>query len=182
MKYSMFFHKLEDLWSYTISLLENKESNSILEFGVFKGRSLNFFSKRLNKCFFYGFDSFEGLKEDWSGTSLPKGFFAVNKKPKINKNVILVEGWFDDTLPEFLKKFNSTCSLIHIDCDTYQSSKYCLDELKKFNLIKKGVLILFDEYFGYPGYESGEMKAFKELNIKYTYLAFSNKQVLCRIE
>ena len=28
----------------------------------------------------YGFDSFEGLKEDWVGTSVPKGTFNLNKK------------------------------------------------------------------------------------------------------
>ena len=39
-----------------------------MEFGVFSGSSINFLSKHLYNKEIYGFDSFEGLKEDWIGT------------------------------------------------------------------------------------------------------------------
>ena len=49
-----------------------------LEFGVHVGTTINFFSNYVNKI--YGFDSFEGLREDWYGTTSPKGRFNLNKK------------------------------------------------------------------------------------------------------
>ena len=53
--------------------------NYFLEFGVFSGSSINFFSNKINKKI-YGFDSFEGLKEDWLGTTVIKGTFDLKKK------------------------------------------------------------------------------------------------------
>lgn len=178
---TLFFHDLEKLWDYTISKIEGTAKGNIFEFGVYKGRSINYFSSRLINVSFYGFDSFDGLKEDWTGTSLPKGHFILNESPKVNSNVSLIKGWFNETLPPFLNKFNGKLNLVHIDCDTYESTHYVLNELKERQMLDKGVMILFDEYFGYPGYKSGEMKAFKEISIPYKYLAFSNKQVLCVI-
>lgn len=44
----------------------------------------------------------------------------------------------------------------------------------------------FDEYTVYPNWELGEYKAFQELvsnmQMQYTYIAFSFKQVFIRIE
>ena len=51
-----------------------------LEFGVYSGASIKFFSKYLIKNNIYGFDSFEGLKEHWFGTTVAKGTFDLKKK------------------------------------------------------------------------------------------------------
>ena len=51
-----------------------------LEFGVYSGTSIRFFSKYLKKNDIYGFDSFEGLKEHWFGTTVTKGTFDLKKK------------------------------------------------------------------------------------------------------
>ena len=60
------------------SLLNDKnEEYYYLEFGVFEGTTANYFSKLVKKL--YCFDSFEGLKEDWVGTSDPKNAFNLNK-------------------------------------------------------------------------------------------------------
>ena len=85
-------------YSITTSLLNDKSKDYYyLEFGVFKGESTNFFSKFVNK--FYFFDSFEGLKEDWVGTNAPKSTFNLDKKiPKLNSNVVPIVGWVEDTL------------------------------------------------------------------------------------
>ena len=76
-----------------------------IEFGVFSGSSINFLSKRLNDKEIYGFDSFEGLKEDWGGTlGEQKGLYTQNKKiPKLYSNIEPVVGWVEDTLDDFLK-------------------------------------------------------------------------------
>ena len=51
--------------------------------------------------------------------------------PKVNPNVQLVKGWFNETLPEFIRKENSEVAFLHIDCDTYESTKYVLNTLKE---------------------------------------------------
>ena len=47
-----------------------------LEFGVFQGKSINFF-QYIERKKFYGFNSFEGLNEDWEGSEYPKGYFDL---------------------------------------------------------------------------------------------------------
>ena len=86
------------------SLLNDKNKEYYyLEFGVFEGMTANYFSKLVKKL--YCFDSFEGLKEDWAGTSDPKSAFNLNKKvPKLNSNVEPIVGWVEDTLEVFFKK------------------------------------------------------------------------------
>jgi len=74
---SMFF-KTPKLWNWLIGKInENKENGLCFEFGVFKGWSINYFSKRLPSEKFYGFDSFIGLQEDWTGWAHGKGSFDV---------------------------------------------------------------------------------------------------------
>ena len=109
---------------------KNKEYFYI-EFGTFKGASANFFSKFINK--FYTFDSFEGLRNDWVGTKLPKGHFNLDKKTlKLNSNVEPIVGWVEDTLDDFLIKNNPKINFVHMDMDTYSSTKFTLE---KINLI-----------------------------------------------
>lgn len=147
---------------------KHKEYYYYLEFGVWKGTSANFFSKFVNKL--YCFDSFEGLKEDWVGTSLPKGFFNLNKKiPNLNSNVEPVVGWVEDTLDDFLKKHNPKINFVHLDMDTYSPTKFTLEKIKPY--LVKGAIILFDELYNYPGWRNGEYRAltevFKEDEFKY---------------
>ena len=49
------------------NLIERENEIQIIEFGVFTGNSLNYFSKlNINsKSKFFGFDSFEGLSDEW---------------------------------------------------------------------------------------------------------------------
>ena len=95
-----------------------------IEFGVFSGSSINFLSKYLDNKEIYGFDSFEGLKEDWIGTSVTKGTFDLKQKiPKLRTNVIPIKGWIDQTLPTFLEEKKPKINFMHIDVDTYETSK-----------------------------------------------------------
>ena len=74
-----------------------------IEFGVYKGDSVNDLSKYVNKI--YAFDSFEGLKEDMLGNTEAIGTFNLNKKvPKLNKNVVPIVGWIQNTLDNFLER------------------------------------------------------------------------------
>ena len=68
--------------------IENhKTGYNYMEFGVYVGTSINLFSKILKDLKIYGFDSFEGLTEDWSGNIKSKGDFSLGKKiPKLNND------------------------------------------------------------------------------------------------
>jgi hypothetical protein len=144
-----------------------------LEFGVWVGTTINFFSKYVNTI--YGFDSFEGLREDWVGIrNHPKGTFNLNKKlPKLNKNVIPVVGWVQDTLVPFLEKHKPEINFVHLDMDTYESTKFVLTKIKPY--LAKNCIIAFDELYNYSGWEVGEYKALKETfnDNEYRYVCFN---------
>lgn len=143
-----------NVWLHALELLP-KES-IILEFGVFRGMSINFMSKFRQDCLFYGFDKFKGLPENWI---LPNGklkgragiFNTYSTRDKIffNDNVIIKDGWFDETVEPFKKNLteveSSKISLIHIDCDIYSSTAFVLENIA--DIIKKNKpYLMFDEF------------------------------------
>ena len=56
-----------------------------MEFGVFEGKSINYLASLNKKVTFHGFDSFEGLPEQWfmGHKVIEKGHFAVSELPKL---------------------------------------------------------------------------------------------------
>tara|TARA_B110000503_G_C6986046_1_gene345296 strand:- start:74 stop:784 length:711 start_codon:yes stop_codon:yes gene_type:complete len=183
-KNSLVFRDTSELREYAIKTsLSNDENKSYyyLEFGVFKGESANFFSKFINKL--YCFDSFEGLKEDWGGTILPKGYFNLNKKiPKLNSNVEPIVGWVEDSLDGFLKKYNPKINFVHLDMDTYSPTKFTLEKLKPY--LVKNSIIIFDELYNYVGWKNGEYKALKEVfnEDEFEYKAFNLNSEQCVVQ
>jgi len=178
---AIIFQRRKSLWDYVFQ--KSSLEGLILEFGVSEGTSINYFSKLTTQTI-YGFDSFEGLKEDWAGSGLLKGHFSREGEiPKVSENVSLIKGWFDESLPKFLDSYNDQLKIAHIDGDTYEAAKIVLEHLSP--RIKKGTIIIFDEYFGYLGWKNGEYKAFQELvasqNITYRYLGFSENSVAVKI-
>jgi len=130
-----------------------------LEFGVFSGTTINAMSQ-FAPGLVYGFDSFEGLPEDWR-EGKPKGRYSRDGElPQVRENVRLVKGWFDETLPAFLSEHPGPVSLIHVDCDLYSSTRTVLNLLR--DRMVPGTILVFDELFNYPGYERHEIKAFYE--------------------
>ena len=141
--------------------LQHKPDTLWLEFGVASGNTINYISK-FTKDKVYGFDSFEGLPEKWRD-GFDKGAFNRNGNlPQVNNNVELIKGWFDETLPNFIKTHNKKVSFIHMDADLYSSTKCILNNLKDY--IDVDCVIVFDELVNYPGFDgdSGELKAFYE--------------------
>jgi hypothetical protein len=181
----LLFDNKQSLWDFTISKIEALSPCDILEFGCYKATSINYFSTRLPNNKFYGFDSFKGLPGDWFGQHLPMGTFDLKSNlPTVSKNVELIPGWFDESLPKFFEK-NSDLNafFLHIDSDTYDSASTVLMNAK--DLLKPGVLVLFDEYLSYPNWENGEFLAWQEFcsqnSIKYRYLGFATEQALIEI-
>ncbi len=184
------FKSVHGIWDYTIiKINEQKIDGACLELGVFKGRSINYFAERLPEMKFFGFDSFEGLAEDWKGHYIwkGKGHFDLKdgKLPSVRSNVTLVKGWFKQTLPEFCKNNLGKDSIrfINIDCDTYESSLFALEQFIPH--FKPGSLLLFDEFIGFPNWQNGECRAWHEIskkhNIKFRYLGFAQYQALVEI-
>jgi len=152
----------------------------ILEFGVASGRTINHISSLVTEQV-YGFDVFTGLPETWR-TGFAKGAFKTDTLPSVNSNVSLVAGLFEDTLDEFLRAHTDVISLLHIDCDLYSATSTVFAKLG--HLCVPGTVIVFDEYFNYPGWQQHEFQAFQEFverqKIRYRYDSFvSRHQQVC---
>ena len=155
-------HKLDDRFdvlSFSVDQTKNLDG-IIAEFGVFRGETLLHMANQMGQeRRIYGFDSFEGLPENW-GALLPKGHFKTTIPEFDDPRISLEIGWFDKTLPRFLRIESRLFSLIHIDCDLYDSTKYVLEMLRPY--LQKGTVIVFDEYYGYPSWQNHEHKAWRE--------------------
>lgn len=163
-----------DVLKYAVKRVEIK-NGLFLEFGVYSGDTINYISDLADQKI-YGFDSFKGLPEFWR-KGYDKGKFKTDTLPQVNENVELVVGWFHETLPGFTEQHPGPIAFMHVDCDLYSSAKTVFDNLKK--RIALGTVIVFDEYFNYPGWEKGEFKAFQEFvqenNLGYQYIAYNSR-------
>lgn len=117
-----------------------------LEFGVYRGRTMRYWSSTLQTpgAHFVGFDSFEGLPEDWQ-TGAGRGSFSVGTPPAIDDpRVSFVVGWFNDTLPTFDPPAHDQL-IVNLDCDLYSSTVCVLEWLAP--RMSPGTLVYFDDLF-----------------------------------
>jgi hypothetical protein len=129
-----------------------------LEFGVFRGESINLLARE-SPGPVYGFDTFEGLPDDWM-PGYPAGTFSLRGgMPDVAQNVTLFKGPFSETVVPFLRDHDSaTVALAHIDCDLYDSTRTVLDALAP--RLRAGSVLVFDEYEGL--FPDTEGRAFRE--------------------
>jgi hypothetical protein len=179
---ALIFQERERFWDFALS--RALQGGSFVEFGVFGGGSINYFARRLapSGTRIFGFDSFEGLQEDWFGTDAPRGMFdRGGGLPPVAPNVTLIKGWFTDTLPVFLSEYGAPLSFAHIDCDCYEPTRAVLNLAK--DRVVHGTVLIFDEYLGYPNWKNGEFLAWKQFTesngIKYEYIAFCEGSAAC---
>lgn len=150
-----------------------------LEFGVYQGRTLAVIAAAREGKQVFGFDSFQGLPEAWR-SNLPAGTFKVEQVPDV-PGAELVVGWFEDTLADFLTRHPDPVAFLHLDADLYSSTITVLEHVGP--RLQPGSVIVFDEYFNYPGWEQHEHRAWREFvaksGITFRYLAytFNNEQV-----
>ena len=137
----------------------------VLEFGVFKGASLirfltfrnlleNDYSRRI-----IGFDTFKEFpkqkrKEDNrfileytkdAGKPILKKDLIKILENKNFQNFQLVEGKVEETVKNFLRKnVNLKISLLHLDMDVYNSTKFVLNKL--YDKVVKNGIIVIDDY------------------------------------
>jgi len=128
-----------------------------IELGVYKGTTLRVIREAYAGKV-YGFDSFQGLPQDWR-EDYPAGTFAVDSIPKVDGATIVV-GMFHERLPEILPTLNAPVTFIHFDCDLYSSTTESLAAVTEY--LDDRVVFCFDEYEGYDGWEQHEHRAFVE--------------------
>jgi hypothetical protein len=128
-----------------------------LEFGVFRGRSMRWWSHHLSQpgATLVGFDSFEGLPEDWRH-DVKSGHFKTGGPPQIDDNRVSFQvGWFDETLPRFIVPHHDQL-IVNIDSDLYSSALTVLQWVEPY--VRPGTLLYFDEFCD----RDHELRAFTE--------------------
>jgi predicted O-methyltransferase YrrM len=168
------FRDRQQLFTHVLSEVSNDEG-LFLEFGVYKGNSINRLAKIKPNVTFYGFDSFIGLPEHWRPAARRGAFSTGGELPPVRSNVKLIRGFYADTLPAFVAAHaTKTISFMHVDCDLYSSTKTILAETKA--LLAPGTIIVFDEYFNAPESREEEYKAFMEFiaenKIGFEYIGY----------
>ncbi len=117
-----------------------------LEFGVHRGASMRMWSELLThpESRLHGFDSFEGLPEDWTLHD-GKGTFSTDGQAPVlaDPRVTFVPGWFEATLPGHELPAHDRL-VVHLDADLYSSTKTVLAALERH--IVPGTYLLFDEF------------------------------------
>lgn len=150
------------LYNYLITNFIGDKPINYLEFGVANGGSFYWWLENHQHpdSRFYGFDTFNGLPEDWG--HFKKG--DMNNGNEILKTTDtranFYQGLFQKTLPGFLKTLNNDkLTVIHIDADLYSSTLFTLTSFAPY--LKKGDIIFFDE-FCVPTHEFLAVKNFTE--------------------
>lgn len=177
------YNKRYDLYDYIFREKELDGSIIYLEFGVSGGYSFDWWLKRNQDpgSRFTGFDTFEGLPEDWG--SFPKGAMSTKSiVPKTDdKRATFFKGLFQETLPDFLETLDHTRKkVIMMDADMYTSTLYVLTSLAPY--LNKGDIIFFDQ-FNVPMHEFLAFTNFVEsYYISMKWLGAANHYYFCAFE
>jgi O-methyltransferase len=145
------FPRREKMYEYLnrSSFDDGRLAIDFFEFGVHTGGSLRAWCKihASSESRFFGFDSFQGLPEQWNDDAPAGTYSADGKIPQVDDpRVEFIAGWFQETLPAFLKAYEPRNRLvIHNDSDLYSSTLYCLTMMNSF--ISPGTLVVFDEFY-----------------------------------
>jgi hypothetical protein len=164
-----FDRTLPDRWDVFDVVASRVQDKRVLylEFGVFRGRTTRYWSAKLRNpdARLHGFDSFEGLPEEWAEHAKGQIFDALGQVPVIaDPRVQFFKGWFDRVLPNYTVPEHDLLILI-MDADLYSSTSYVLRHLRRY--ICLGTLIYFDEM----NHVEHEPKAFDEF-MKESSLTF----------
>ncbi len=154
----------------------------MLDLGVWIGWSTRLISDASDRAV-YGFDTFEGLVEDWQIDDqivIKSGTFSLSEPlaqrfirdtgvslrdgvpDALGRKVQFIRGSTYETLDPFLAdRPAAPIRLFHMDLDTYESCLHALETCK--DRFIEGSILVFDEYL----VTNGEMLAFYEFSSKY---------------
>ena len=178
------YNKRYNLYDFVVKdkNLENEEM-IYLEFGVYGGYSFRWWvsHNRHLQSRFIGFDTFEGLPEDWG--IFKKGDMSAGMKvPDIDDSrVSFAKGLFQETLPGVLKTIDKNKKkVILMDADLYTSTLYVLTSIAPY--LAKGDIILFDE-FNVPRHEFLAFSNFVDsYYVKLEMIGAANNYYFCAFE
>ena len=170
----MYFHR----WAlFDDMITQSRKNRPFYEFGVWRGEAFRYLIKTFKKG--YGFDTFQGLPEDWHNEKAGT-YSSYGNVPKIKGGEFIV-GKFEDTLPDFFSEKRPKASIINFDADLYSSTICALNYAKP--VIDQHTVLIFDEFIMNKNWEQDEYKALEEFcaNNNYTYevlaASFITKQV-----
>ena len=174
----LFFHR----WALFDRMVElSKKARPFYEYGVWRGEAFQYLIKTFKKG--YGFDTFEGIPEDWHDEKAGT-YSSDGNIPQIEGGEFIV-GKFADTLPGFFSEPRPMASIINFDADLYSSTICALNFSKP--VIDEHTILIFDEFIINKNWEQDEYKALNEfcLNNNFTYevlaISFSTKQAAVRL-
>jgi tetratricopeptide (TPR) repeat protein len=157
------------------------QSRPFYEYGVWRGEAFRYLIKTFKKG--YGFDTFEGLPEDWH-TEKAGSYSSDGKMPEIDGGEFVV-GKFEDTLPEFFSVQRPMASVINFDADLYSSTICALNYSK--SVIDTNTILVFDEFIINKYWEEDEYKALEKFcsenkfNYEVLAVSFFTKQVAVKL-
>jgi hypothetical protein len=161
----------------------------VVEFGTMTGRTATVLAASM-AAFRYPaklhlFDGFAGMpkatsKYDQASYHVQAGVWSEGTLEGISPEALRVKcrryladdrihiyaGWFSDTVPRLPK--TSKFSLVHVDCDLYQSTMDALEPLFANGMVSEGAALLFDDWnCNRASRQLGERKAWEELRAKF---------------
>lgn len=158
------YHKRYSLYKYVVDTRQlQNEAIDYLELGVCGGQSFEWWlvSNKNPDSKFYGFDTFEGLPENW-GVFFNKGDMHADVPQLTDTRAAFIKGLFQQTLLPFLQTHpldNGKRKVLHLDADLFSSTLFSLAML--FPYLKKNDILFFDE-FNVPNHEFFALTIFTE--------------------
>lgn len=175
------YNKRYKLYGYLVREKKLDMPIIYLEFGVSGGYSFDWWLKANTNAAssFFGFDTFEGLPEDWGG--FKQGAMIATVPVIADKRVKFHKGLFQDTLPGFVKELDlGRRKVILMDADLFTSTLYVLTMLAPY--LKKGDIILFDQ-FNVPMHEFLAFQLFaKSYYLNFDLIGAANNYYFCAFE
>jgi len=163
--------------SWLMNYVENKGNIKMVECGVARGGCLALCHLANSEMKIFGLDSWEGMPNitekdnadkcsPWVGCvngQMEDVYRSYDLLGSSTKNLTLVKGWIQDTIPENIEILNDL-DILRIDTDFYESIKFCLQSL--YSKVKSGGLIIFDDWhFNPDGVQSAAYEFFEEMKI-----------------
>jgi hypothetical protein len=178
------YNRRENLYA---AVIEQESVGSLaidyFEFGVAGGYSFKWWLEHNNNpdSRFYGFDTFEGLPEDFGPFAKGTMAAALDSLNITDPRARFYKGLFQDTLVPFLEQYkNGNRKLIHMDADIFSATIFTLSQVYKY--LKDGDIILFDE-FAVPTHEFMAFKIFTEsFYVNYEVIAAANNYLFLALK
>lgn len=168
-----------------ISKAEKLDSSAIdyFEFGVAGGHSFKWWltHNKMAESKFYGFDTFEGLPENFGPFGKGSMAVALESLNIHDPRAGFYKGLFQDTLIPFLDQYKSEKrKLVHLDADLFSATIFSLSQLYRF--LNDGDILLFDE-FAVPKHEFMAFKIFTEsFYVNYEVIGAANNYLFLAVK